>query len=167
VKPFNFCPLHGIELGEPDEELGSYCEKCDRKWYRNSAPTVGCVIVRDGRALVSIRGSEPEKGRVDVPGGFLGPGEDAIEGLKREIKEELGLQVEVSAEDCIGINAHRYGDDGDYVLAIGFLARSFDGEPSANDDVADIRWVALDELDGLDFAWEHDKELVRKGLDDG
>lgn len=167
MKPFRFCPVHGIELDQPDDEGGAYCTQCKRAWYRHSAPTVGCVIVREGRALVAVRGSEPEKGRLDVPGGFLGPGEDPIEGLKREIREELDVEVDVSVEDCIGMTPHRYGDQGDFVLALGFRARLVGGEPRAGDDVADIRWVALDELDDLDFAWDHDKELIRKGLEHG
>ena len=40
------------------------------------APTAGAAIVKDGRALVTVRAREPEKGKLDVPGGFLGPFED-------------------------------------------------------------------------------------------
>jgi hypothetical protein len=50
------------------------------------------------------------------------------------------------------------------VLAIGFRARIVQGEPQPSDDVAEIRWVSADELDELDFAWEHDRELVRAAL---
>lgn len=164
MKPFVFCPSCAGRLEEPDASSGRRCPSCGRTWYRNSAPTAGCAIVRDGKALVTQRGGEPEKGRYDVPGGFLSAGEDPIEGLKRELREELGIEIDASVEDCVSIVPHTYGPDGDYVLAIGFLARHVSGEPKAADDVAGFRWVTAEELDGIDFAWPHDRELVHKAL---
>jgi hypothetical protein len=40
-----------------------------------------------------------------------------------------------------------------------------DGEPSPADDVAGIRWVSAEEIDDLDFAWEHDRRLIKAALD--
>ena len=60
---------------------------------------------------------------------------------------------------------HRYGEEGDYVLALGFTARIAGGEPAPADDAAGLAWVSPDELDGLDFAWEHDRKLVRAALE--
>ncbi|MDQ4094899.1 MAG: NUDIX hydrolase [Actinomycetota bacterium] len=111
-----------------------------------------------------VRAREPEKGRLDVPGGFLLPGEDPIAGLKREVKEELGVDIAVDVEDCISMVPHRYGEEGDFVLALGFVARVVAGEIAPNDDVADVRWATEVELDDLDFAWPHDRELIRKAL---
>lgn len=164
MKPFDFCPTCASPLRVADAESGRSCTSCGRTWYRNSAPTAGCAIVRDGKALVTRRAIEPEKGRYDVPGGFLSVGEEPIAGLKRELREELGVEIEASVEDCVSMVPHTYGDEGDYVLAIGFRARLVSGEPKAADDVADFRWVDLDDLDDLDFAWPHDRELVRKAL---
>jgi ADP-ribose pyrophosphatase YjhB (NUDIX family) len=121
--------------------------------------------VRDGKALVTLRALEPEKGRVDVPGGFVEVGEHPIEGLKREVREELGLEVEVE-ENPVLMAMHTYGPDGIWVLAISFLARIVDGEPSPADDVAEIRWVSAEDIDDIDFAWEHDRRLVRAALED-
>lgn len=128
------------------------------------APTAGAVIVRDGEALITKRARDPEKGRFDIPGGFLEVGEDPITGLQREVDEELGMKIAVTYEDLIQAVPHLYGEDGDWVLALGFIARESTGEPVAADDVEEIRWVTLDELDAIDFAWDHDRELVRKAL---
>jgi hypothetical protein len=62
---------------------------------------------------------------------------------------------------------HTYGADGEYVLAIGFRVRIISGEPNPADDVAEIRWVTADEIDTMDFAWEHDRRIVRRALEDG
>lgn len=123
------------------------------------------MIVSGGRALITKRGRDPEKGRYDVPGGFLQAGEDVLDGLRRELNEELGVEIDVTVDDCLQMAVHTYGDEDDYVLAIGFRARLLSGEPTANDDVAELKWVSLDEIDEIDFAWDHDRELVRRALE--
>jgi 8-oxo-dGTP diphosphatase len=125
------------------------------------------VIVKDDRALVTVRAREPEKGRIDVPGGFLQSGEHPIDGLKREVKEELGVEIEVDVDDCLTMATHRYGENGDFVLSLGFRVALISGEPKATDDVAAIKWVTKDDLEGLDFAWPHDRELVKRALEKG
>jgi ADP-ribose pyrophosphatase YjhB (NUDIX family) len=167
LKPFVFCPACSAELGPRDEEGGATCPECGRVWYRNSSPTAGAVIVKGRQALITVRAREPEKGKIDVPGGFLHVGEHPVDGLKREVKEELGVEIEADVEDCLTMATHRYGEDGDFVLALGFRAALVSGEPQATDDVAAIRWVTDDELEVLDFAWPHDRELVRKALEKG
>lgn len=166
IEFFRFCPRCGGQLHPPDEDGGCRCDHCDRSWYRNAAPTTGCVIARDGKALVTVRGSDPEKGKVDIPGGFLKIHEDPVAALKRELREELGVEIAVDMSDCVQAVPHAYGDDGDWTLAMGFRARLVSGEPTPNDDVASCRWVGASEVDGLDWAWDHDRSLVKKVLED-
>jgi ADP-ribose pyrophosphatase YjhB (NUDIX family) len=119
------------------------------------------------RALITIRARDPERGRADVPGGFLHPGEHPIDGLKREVKEELGIDIDTSEEDLVSATPHRYGRDGDWVLSLGFKGRLTSGQPAPADDVAEARWIRLNELEKIDFAWPHDRELVRRALEHG
>ena len=163
TEPFRFCPADGTRLGEPRPSGGVTCSLCGRSWYRNSAPAVGAVIVEDEKALLTLRAREPEKGRPDLPGGFLGAGEHPVDGLAREAREELGVEIEV-LEPPILLATHTYGPDGQYVLAMGFRARIVAGEPDQTDDVAAIRWVSPQELDSADFAWEHDRRMVQEAL---
>ncbi len=165
--PFRFCPVDGSPLADPGRDGGTRCGTCGRSWYRNSSPVVGCVIVRHGRALVTVRGIEPHEGKLDVPGGFLLNGEHPVAGLKREVQEELGIEIDVGVEDCVQMTPHPYAHEEDFNLALGFRARWVAGDPAPADDVADVRWVSRDEVETLDFAWEHDRDLVRKALEDG
>lgn len=164
TQTFTFCPRCGSELEPVANDSGAHCDNCGKTWYYNMAPTAGAVIVRDGKALITKRARDPEKDRFDIPGGFLEVGEDPIAALGREVNEELGMEVEVTYDDLIQAVPHRYGADGDWVLAMGFVARGSSGDPVAADDVAEVRWVTLDELNEIDFAWAHDRELVRKAL---
>ncbi|MGH3089102.1 MAG: NUDIX hydrolase [Rubrobacteraceae bacterium] len=161
--PFRFCPADGTKLDPPRPSGGSTCPLCGRSWYRNPAPAVGAAIVEDEKALVTIRAREPYKGKIDVPGGFLELGEHPVDGLKREVMEELDVEVEVLWPPVM-FAPHTYGDDGVHALAIGFRARIMSGEPSPTDDVAAIRWISSKEVDSLDFAWNHDRELIRNAL---
>ena len=166
MKPFLYCPACATRLPAADSEKGAVCPSCGRTWYRNASPTAGAAIVHKGRALVTQRAREPEKGRFDVPGGFLRPDEEPIEGLKREVREELGVEIETRIDECISMMPHTYGPEGDWVLALGFKARLVSGDPTPADDVAAFKWVTTEDLDGLDFAWPHDRELIRRALDD-
>lgn len=159
-----YCSVCGAALGEPDGDGGIPCRACGRVHYVNPAPTVGAAIVAGGRALVTLRARAPHAGRFDVPGGFVHAGEDVFEALRREVREELGVAIESTPADFIQASPHRYGDDGDWVLSLGFAARLVGGEPRPADDVADIRWVDEAELARLDFAWEHDRALLVEAL---
>ena len=166
MKPFDFCPSCATRLGPSDDGEGKQCPSCGRTWYRNSAPTTGCAIVSRGKALITKRAKEPEKGLWDIPGGFLHAGEDVLDGLRREVREELGIGIDVTIKDLVSMVSHRYGESGDYVMAIGFIARHASGDPNPADDVEEFRWVALEELDDFPFAWEHDKAVVRRALEE-
>jgi ADP-ribose pyrophosphatase YjhB (NUDIX family) len=166
MKPFRYCPSCGSRLGKPDPEETSTCPACGRSWYRNPAPTAGCLILRDGRGLVTIRGREPFRGRVDLAGGFLRVDEDPVTGLKREVKEELATEIDVSLRDLFHAVPHQYGDEGDWILSLGFVARFVSGEPVPGDDVASVKWITGNDVDDLEWAWSHDKELARKVLAD-
>jgi NADH pyrophosphatase NudC (nudix superfamily) len=163
---FRFCPVDGSSLEDPDKEGGARCPSCGRSWYRNSSPVVGCVIVHEGRALATVRGIDPHRGKLDMPGGFLLNGEPPVEGLKREIEEELGIRIDVTEDDLVQMEPHPYAHEDDFNLALGFRARWVSGEIVPADDVADVRWVSRGEIDAVDWAWEHDRELVRKVLSD-
>lgn len=71
------------------------CPDCGLVYYQNTAAATGCVIsapVPDGgeRLMFLVRGKDPAKGKLDLPGGFVDPGEGVFEGLCRELREEIG-----------------------------------------------------------------------------
>ena len=122
---------------------GPSCTACGVVVYwANSAPTASAVVV-DGRAASCspARAIEPELGNWDLPGGFLEEGEEPLAGLRRELREETGLEVEPVS--CLGAWVDRYGDGEGAIatLSLSWLVRVA-GEPHAADDVDEFRWFA-------------------------
>jgi ADP-ribose pyrophosphatase YjhB (NUDIX family) len=87
---FTFCPNCASKNITFEKGKSFRCPDCGFVYYHNTAAATGCVIDAGGRLLFLVRGKEPAKGKLDLPGGFVDPGEGALEGLYREIREELG-----------------------------------------------------------------------------
>jgi NAD+ diphosphatase len=69
------------------------CEKCGFQFYHNTAASVAVLIEQEGRYIFLKRGKDPGRGLLDLPGGFIDPGETAEEACKREIMEEIGIPI--------------------------------------------------------------------------
>ncbi len=109
-----------------------------------------------GRILLARRAFEPDAGLWDVPGGFLEEGEHPLDGLRRELAEETGLEAEPG--EFVGAYLDTYGDEPEAsaVLNLVWTAEIASGELVASDDVSELRWFAPDELpleDELAFNW--------------
>jgi len=91
---FQYCPscaARGIQF----DGKRFNCPSCGFVYFQNTAAAVGCVIQAGERVLLLVRGKEPSLGKLDMPGGFVDPGEGLLEGLARELQEELGWQPPV------------------------------------------------------------------------
>ncbi len=141
---WRFCARCGGDLAPGDDHLR--CRSCGEEYWANAIPAVQGILERDGRVLLARRGREPRRGFWDLPGGFLHETESAAEGLRREFREETGLEIEPL--HLLRIDIEPYGDR--YVFSVTWLVRG-DGEPVAADDVDELRWFGPDELPELAF----------------
>ena len=87
---FRYCPRCASARIEFDGKNRLSCPDCGFVYFHNTAAAAGLIISTKQGFLFLVRGEEPMKGKLDVPGGFLNPGESAIEGLLRECREEIG-----------------------------------------------------------------------------
>ncbi len=67
-----------------------------------------CVLVVDNKIVMTVRNKEPQKGKLDLPGGFVDPGENAEEALRRELKEELDLTLSSFIYLGTAVNSYEY-----------------------------------------------------------
>ena len=110
-----------------------------------NAPGVGCgaAIFRDGKLLLVKRRRAPEAGHWSLPGGKVDFGESVADAVKREILEEVGLEIvllsSLGVVEMIGV------DDQHWVSPI-YLAEAIGGEALNNepDKLEAVAWVALD-----------------------
>src|SRR5438477_12044149 len=87
----NYCRRCGRSLQQQQANVFA-CED-GHTLYRNSSPAVGIILVNDKKeTLVAVRGIEPGKGKLDMPGGFCDDAETAEAALERELREELHLE---------------------------------------------------------------------------
>ena len=88
---FTYCPSCASEKISFEQGKVFRCPECGFVYYHNTAAATGCIISVSGqRIMFLVRGKEPMKGKLDLPGGFVDPGEGALEGLFRELQEEIG-----------------------------------------------------------------------------
>lgn len=154
--PERFCPACGGALSPFDDHGRERlrCARCGRVAYRNPKPAVTAILRRGDAVLLSRRAHEPHRGAWDLPGGFLESGEHPEEGVRRELREETGLDARVLRLVHIGLG--RYWEDDTLNLVYEVAAQ---GDPVASDDSSELRWFPLGSLPAM--AFPHEREALR------
>lgn len=126
---------------------------------------VGAVVVDGDSVLLVRRGTEPLKGEWSLPGGMLELGEKLRDGVRREVAEETGVEVEPGEvldvfdsifTDALGRTQYHY-------VLIDYLCRQAGGTVEAGSDVSDVRWVRADALPAMGLR-AVTEQVIRKGL---
>ncbi|MBI2124105.1 MAG: NUDIX domain-containing protein [Candidatus Wildermuthbacteria bacterium] len=101
---------------------------------------VKSFIVQEGKLLVIRRRSDDvhKPGQWDIPGGRLELGEDPIEGLKRETREETNLEINIVLPIEV---RHFTREDGQKITMIIFLCRLLGGELKLSKEHQEYEWV--------------------------
>jgi 8-oxo-dGTP diphosphatase len=119
---------------------------------------IACVIEKDGHILIGKRKQGKRfAGNWEFPGGSLEKGETHEQCLKRELREELAIEVEVG--DLFCISEYRYTPEWTIKL-IAYRTTLISGIFNLNDH-DEIRWVQSSDLINYDFP-EADKPIVEK-----
>ena len=144
VRTFRFCPWCGGPLVAPVGDRQD-CAQCGEPSYLNPKPTASAILVDDaGRVLLGRRAIEPHLGLWDTPGGFTRPGESLEECVRRELREEAGVEVEVGR--LVTTVPDFYGDTGEATVNAFYECRVVSGDLHADDDVSELRWFDRDAL---------------------
>ncbi len=163
--PYKYCPFCKGHLSQEDP-YRQKCKECGFIMFHNSSPCVGAVPVdKNNRILLAKRGIEPFKGGWNIIGGFLNYGEEPMVGLKREVKEETGVDCEVI--DLICMHADTYGKNGPALINISFTVILLSDKIKPLDDVSELKWFDIDNLPS-NIPFESDRKILaelKKSID--
>ncbi len=143
------------------------CEACGFELYMNPAASAAGVIADEhGRIVVLVRGQEPGQGKWDLPGGFVDPGETAEEALRREVREEVGL--EVTALRYLGSwpNVYDYMGVRYRTVDLGFLCEAAGAQAvrAMDSEVAETLLLSPQDLDIGHFAFASVGRIAEAGI---
>lgn len=125
------------------------CRACHKHLFINPVcGVVGFLLNPADELLMLRRALDPAKGKLGLPGGFLDPGETAEAGLRREIREETGLEITELTYASSQPNRYLYEDVEYLLLDLFYWARvdSFD-DAKALDEVDSLEPIPLAEVD--------------------
>ncbi len=137
----------------------------DREYPARPILAVGTVVVRDGCVLLARRGKAPSRGKWSVPGGAVNVGESLEDAARREIREECGIEVELT--DTVEVIERITRDETDRIrfhyVIVDYVARWRSGEAGPSEEASEVRWVRPEDLEALDMT-AGTAEVIRRML---
>ncbi len=141
---FKFCPLCGnlIDTQIASLSKNQYCKICRKTFYKNPAPGVAVILIEYKKILL-VRRTGTYSGRWCIPCGYLEYNEDVRCAAVREIKEETGLDIEITGIFDVLSNFH---DLKNQTVGIWFLGKRIGGNLLAGSDADRAVFFPLDKL---------------------
>ena len=170
---FQYCPSCGSKKNQFKVNR-FHCPDCGFTYYHNTAAATGCIIQTGEKIILLVRDKEPSLAKLDIPGGFVDPGEGLLEGLLREIREELNWEPPIPPGKPLAEfftlfasfpNLYPYKGI-DYNTCDIFFTVSVPGlsekdlTPEAG-EIAAIRFVKPDEIDNNDLAFDSTRRAIK------
>jgi len=132
-----------------------------REYPERPIASVAACVFKGDRVLLIKRARQPSQGLWSVPGGAVELGETIRDAVKRELREECGIEIEVdgviNAVDLI-LPDEKGRIQFHYIVTY-LLARYISGEACPGSDALEVRWATRQELDTLDMT-----AAVRKNM---
>ena len=127
------------------------CELCA---FNNPKATVTAIIIKDNKLLLLKRNQEPFLGQWDLPGGYMsGENETPEEALKREIKEEFGID-DVKLTFIKNLPAQAQWKEKKYATLNNFYLTEINGEIKLNEENSEFNFVNLKSINSKDIAFD-------------
>lgn len=129
------------------------CTGCGVDLYDNPKPCADIALfTKEGKLLLSRRARNPEKGKFDLPGGFVDVGETVEDALARELREELGLSPgQYGTPKYLKSRTHKYqyGRQIYDNIVLMFMAELMvdEKELAPQDDVAEVIAFTREQID--------------------
>ncbi len=166
MKILKYCPSCGKESLQWDGEKKWSCPNCNFRLYNNVAGAVAVIIRFGNEIFLTRRNRDPKKGKLDLAGGFVDPRESAEEACKRELFEELKLEVDISKLKYLTSlpNIYQYKEI-DYHTIDLFYEYEVSEKFEVNLELSEISesvWIDLKELKLEDIAFDSQKNFFEE-----
>lgn len=160
---YRYCPVcgHRLTRRQTGGKPRLVCPDCSFVFYQNAKPAALGLIIRGHSILLVKRAVNPRKGYWDLPGGFVEESEHPDAGLRRELREELGVSSRIIR--LLGMSVGKYTNPvgpASVALSIYYHAR-ISGKVRPADDICEARWFPLSRLP-RDLAFRHIRVAVRR-----
>lgn len=133
-----------------------------REYPESPIVGVGGVIFDGASVLLAQRGQEPGKGSWSLPGGAVELGEKLIDALKREIREEIGIEIEVGG--LIRVLDRIIQDEEKRIryhyVIVDYWGWKVSGEPKPGSDASDVCFVPLKRIQKMDIQREVQETIL-------
>ncbi|MCL2098206.1 MAG: NUDIX domain-containing protein [Bacteroidales bacterium] len=143
-----YCPFCGASDPVYDGVKALRCTICGRRQFINAVAAVAVIIRNErGEILLTRRAHDPGKGMLDMPGGFVDALETVEQTVRREVKEELNLDLETISYLTSFPNEYLFEDMITYTADLAFAATVKDWsvlQPA--DDVAAVEFYAPENI---------------------
>jgi len=149
-----FCVSCGAPLRDSSDDHARECTSCGSIFYPPISPAVIVAVERDGKILLARNARFPP-GRYSVIAGFVEPGESLEETVRREVREEVSLEIR---------DLQYFGSQSwpfPHSLMVGFTAHWASGEIQVDGkEIEDAGWFAPDEMPDLPQGVSISRKLI-------
>lgn len=144
-----FCPQCGQKSLTVLTAKELRCD-CGFHYFHNVAASVMAALCWQDELLLAVRARNPQQGLLQLPGGFVDPGENLEQALRRELIEELNFDIGALSAQYFASFANTYLYDGiTYQTCDAFFMIDLADKPvlQAGDDVAACEWFKWHDVD--------------------
>lgn len=158
---YRYCPLCGGKMQQA-EQSKLCCSNCGKNQFIMPNTCTSIIITNNqNQILLAKRKIEPKKDFWDLPGGFLQPNETAEDGAIREIKEELGIDIEKLEYVGSAYDTYLYQEIDIPTLSIVFTTRVSDEKLTPQDDVSMVQFFDQEDIPFEKIAFGSMAEAVK------
>lgn len=155
----NFCSKCGSknivkEIPTDDHRVREVCKDCNEIFYTNPRIVVGTIPVFNNKVLLAKRGIEPQKGKWNLPAGFLEMDETLENGARRETIEETKANIST-------IEFHSQYQAKSNHLYLFFLANLTNNYFEETQESTEIKFFEYNEIPWDEIAFESNKFAIK------
>ncbi|MCW3807548.1 NUDIX hydrolase [Plebeiibacterium marinum] len=162
-KILKYCPKCGSSKFIFEGVRSFLCADCNFHYFINASAAVAALIENEqGELLLTVRALAPNKGMLDLPGGFVDPLEKVEDAIARELKEELNLDIISLSYLTSFPNEYIFSGFSVFTTDIAFVCKVKGWDKMhIQDDISDIVFVNRENIKWDNIAYNSIKNIIK------